>query len=269
MGRAFDAKFGDGFVAGAPDAPGVYLFLGPDGAAVYVGKAASLRRRLAQYRNAGRRRRDRKPKSIVALASSLRWEVCATALDAGLRELALIRELSPPLNVASKFFFLYPLLGLDGGAGELRLGYSTRPESLAPLPLFGAFRSRKIVKDAYFALVRLMGYVGHPEPARRPADRFTRLAGFRRVPEGVVGAWTEFLAGRSRGALEDLVVSLLARPGARRRASEVQEDVDALDRFWRKEAVPLREALATEGLIGPVAQEERDSLLLRHRAIGG
>ena len=54
--RLFDQRFGVDFLAGVPTAPGVYRFLDAAGALLYVGKAGSLRRRLAQYRTAGRKK---------------------------------------------------------------------------------------------------------------------------------------------------------------------------------------------------------------------
>jgi len=43
---AFDGR---GFVAGLPNLPGVYRMLAPDGAALYVGKAKDLKKRVGSY----------------------------------------------------------------------------------------------------------------------------------------------------------------------------------------------------------------------------
>jgi predicted GIY-YIG superfamily endonuclease len=72
----------------APAAPGVYVLLGPGRELAYVGKAADLRRRLAEHERAGRLR------DVTAAG----WEVCASVDDALLREADLIVFLRPSRN---------------------------------------------------------------------------------------------------------------------------------------------------------------------------
>ena len=48
-----------------PAAPGVYRFHDAAGGLLYIGKAANLRRRLGQYRLAGRRKKERKRRALV------------------------------------------------------------------------------------------------------------------------------------------------------------------------------------------------------------
>ena len=104
--RLFDRKFGAGFLAGVPAAPGVYRFHDAAGGLLYVGKAGSLRRRLAQYRTAGRKKRERKRRALVKAAAAITWEVCESELAASLRELRLIQTFRPRRNVAGAFSFL-------------------------------------------------------------------------------------------------------------------------------------------------------------------
>ena len=66
--RTFDRKFGDDFLPGVPAEPGVYRFYGPEDALLYVGKARNLRRRLAQYRTTGRRKKERKRRAVYLRA---------------------------------------------------------------------------------------------------------------------------------------------------------------------------------------------------------
>ena len=74
--RPFDRKFGAGFLAAVPAAPGIYRFHDEHGGLLYVGKAVNLRRRLAQYRLAGRRKQERKRRALVKGAARITWEVC-------------------------------------------------------------------------------------------------------------------------------------------------------------------------------------------------
>ena len=85
MGR-FDQKFGADFLASVPTTPGVYEMLGPQGEVVYVGKAKSLRARLAQYRRATRRKVHAKMREVLAAAEAVRLTPCETELEALLLE---------------------------------------------------------------------------------------------------------------------------------------------------------------------------------------
>ena len=71
--RLFDQKFGAGFLGGVPTQPGVYRLYDEAGALVYVGKAANLRRRLGQYRTAGRKKRERKRRALVKATMRIAW----------------------------------------------------------------------------------------------------------------------------------------------------------------------------------------------------
>ena len=57
---SFDRKFGAGLVRELPAEPAVYLFKDEDGTVLYAGKAKNVRRRMQGYRNAGRRKTQRK-----------------------------------------------------------------------------------------------------------------------------------------------------------------------------------------------------------------
>jgi predicted GIY-YIG superfamily endonuclease len=80
----------------APRAAGVYVFRDADNRALYVGKAANLRRRL-QTHFADRRWRTLHP--AVARVARVDWHTTGSELEALLREAALIAELQPAANV--------------------------------------------------------------------------------------------------------------------------------------------------------------------------
>ncbi|MDQ3037383.1 MAG: GIY-YIG nuclease family protein [Myxococcota bacterium] len=268
MTRAFDRRLGDAFLESVPRSPGVYRVLDADGVVVYVGKAVNLRRRLSQYRNASRRRKHRKMREIVKSAASITFEPCASELEAELRETALIQELSPRWNVAGAFSFLYPSIGLGESArGHLIFAFSTAPEERPELAWHGAYRSREITGGAFFALVRLAAMLGHREKTPRRA-RGTRTWSFeiRRLPADWRATWSGFLRGESRAALSTLVLALLEKSRARREASAVQDDVDALERFYRHEAHKLADACRRVGESRwPIPQRDRDAIFIRAR----
>jgi excinuclease ABC subunit C len=268
--RPFDRKFGAGFLAGVPAAPGVYRFHDAQGGLLYVGKAINLRRRLAQYRLTGRRKKERKRRGLVQAAARITWEVCESPLAAALEEIRLIQTLRPPRNVASAYPFLYPFIGLAADGDEVYFCLTTAPEAFPAVEFHGAFRSREITREAFFALARLLRYVGHPVPRHRcrrlGSARHSHVRGFRRLPAGSLAAWSRLLRGESRAALEALALRLVDHAGARARKREIQEALSAVKRFFEDEARSLARVRAATGFAAyPVPQHDRDLLFARCR----
>jgi DNA polymerase-3 subunit epsilon len=83
-----------------PDAPGVYVFKDGRGRALYVGTSVSIRTRVRSYFTASEGRR--RMAEMVRIAESVTPIVCATALEAEVRELRLIADLKPPYNRRSR-----------------------------------------------------------------------------------------------------------------------------------------------------------------------
>ena len=81
---------------GLPDAPGVYLFKDGDGRVLYVGTSVDIRTRVRTYFTASEHRR--RMAEMVRLAESVTPIVCATTLEAEVRELRLIAEHKPRYN---------------------------------------------------------------------------------------------------------------------------------------------------------------------------
>jgi len=89
-------RIGERVRADAPPVAGVYVFRDADNHALYVGKAANLRRRL-QAHFADRRWRTLHP--AVARVARVDWQTTGSELEALLREAMLIVELQPVANV--------------------------------------------------------------------------------------------------------------------------------------------------------------------------
>jgi len=89
-------RIGERVCEEAPRVSGVYIFRGADDRALYVGKAANLRRRLqAHFAN----RRWSTVHTAVARVARVEWQTTGSELEAILREATLIAELRPPANV--------------------------------------------------------------------------------------------------------------------------------------------------------------------------
>jgi excinuclease ABC subunit C len=268
--RIFDRKFGAGFLAGVPREPGIYRMYDAVGELLYVGKARNLRRRLAQYRTARRTRKNRRCRALVRLADRIEWQACASELEASLTEIGLIQSLRPRRNVAGAFPFLYPFIGIQVDGADTRFCLTTSPEAFAAFELHGAFRSREVTREAFFALMRLLRFVGHPT-ARRPRDRLSvprhsHVFMFRRLPREWPELWKALFRGASRVVLEQLSLRLLEYDGACARSEAIHTDLSAVERFFTDEAAALAQAvIATEYVGYPVPQRDRDALFLRYR----
>jgi excinuclease ABC subunit C len=269
---SFDRKFGAQLVRELPAGPAVYLFKDADGTVLYAGKAKNIRRRLAGYRNARRRKAHRKMRRVVGAASALEVRLQETERDALLLENELIRTLRPRFNVDGAYSFLYPAIGTAVRGPHLLLCFTTRIDVFGGhgLRWHGCFRSRPRTLAAFEALVALLGFVGHREPTARlgdlPRARGSRIAAFRRI-ERLAPSLDRLLAGESDAVLAELSARLLEKPDARRAAAEVGEALRCLAAFHAGDARRLREALRAAGRpAGYVDQAARDALFILHRA---
>lgn len=84
-----------------PNAPGVYLFRGPNDEVLYVGTASDLKRRVRQYFTAGEKRA--RVREMVGLAHRVEHVRCAHPMEAEVRELRLLEAHQPRYNRRSKF----------------------------------------------------------------------------------------------------------------------------------------------------------------------
>jgi DNA polymerase-3 subunit epsilon len=85
---------------GLPSAPGVYLFRDARHQVLYVGTSVDIRSRVRTYFTASEHRT--RMAEMVALAESVVPVVCATTLEAQVRELRLIAEHAPRYNRRSR-----------------------------------------------------------------------------------------------------------------------------------------------------------------------
>ncbi len=88
-----------------PDTPGVYLFLDREGKVIYVGKAKSLRKRVASYFTG---KVTGKTKVLVSRIASLDHVVVESESDALLLENNLIKKYQPRYNILLKDDKSYP-----------------------------------------------------------------------------------------------------------------------------------------------------------------
>jgi DNA polymerase-3 subunit epsilon len=142
-----------------PHAPGVYLFRDAQNRVLYVGKSRDLRSRVRTYFTASEMRT--RMAEMVGIAERVDPIVCATELEAEVRELRLIAEHRPRYNRRSKFpekvswvkltVEAFPRLSLvrkvsDDGAVHLGPFSSTRTAELVMAAVYEAIPLRQCTK---------------------------------------------------------------------------------------------------------------------------
>src|SRR5580765_5014128 len=96
-----------------PDSPGVYIFKGARGRALYVGKASSLKKRVASYFS--KEARDNKTEALLRTFQELETIGTNTELEALLLENTLIKKHRPRYNILLRDDKTYPYVKVTTG----------------------------------------------------------------------------------------------------------------------------------------------------------
>ncbi len=191
-----------------PDSAGVYLFHDAGGELLYVGKARSIRKRVASHFSGGETRLTSRVDRIDFLAT-------ANEAEALLAEQSFIKRHRPRFNIRLRDDKSYPYVCVSLDEDYPRV-YFTREKHRAGRAYFGPFSSAKRVRETLDLLGRLFQFrtCEGPEPGRRSGspclDYYIKRCGapcvgyvsrdeYRRNVEAIV----DFLSGRYRQVEDD------------------------------------------------------------------
>jgi excinuclease ABC subunit C len=247
-----------------PDAPGVYVFHDARDQALYVGKARSIRKRVASH-FAG------PPSEMVARVARIECLVTATEAEALLAEQQFIKRHRPRFNIRLRDDKSYPYVGVSLDEDYPRV-YFTRERHRAGRAYFGPFSSAKRVRETLDLLGKLFQYrtCEGPEPGRRSGnpclDYFIKRCGapcvgyvdreeYRRNIDAII----DFLSGRYRQVERDLEGKMEEAAAAREyeRAAVQRDRLRAVRSLFERQRV-ASESVGTADLIG-VAVEGTDA----------
>ncbi|MDS1268696.1 DEDD exonuclease domain-containing protein [Lipingzhangella sp. LS1_29] len=160
---------------GIPALPGVYVFEDAHGQALYIGKSANIRSRVASYFTGSEKRRH--IRQMLDLAHRVRPIVCPTALEAEVRELRLIAEHTPHYNrrprKPGQFVWLRIAPEREPSPSALRIERCANPVpagTAGPAPAcLGPFSSVREAELARAALRQALGSVAL-RPTSGPAS---------------------------------------------------------------------------------------------------
>lgn len=212
---AFDGKE---FVRELTSAPGVYRMLAPDGSVLYVGKAASLKKRVSSYFRT--EQPSRRIGAMVAQIASIEITVTRTASEALLLENQLIKTLRPRYNVLLRDDKSYPYILLTDETWP-RIAFQRGPRNTAgryfgPYPSAGAVRETMDLMQKIFKLRTCEDSVfrnrGRPCLQHQIGRCSAPCVGFvsTRDYDASVSRAALFLEGRSNELVDELARSMEA-----------------------------------------------------------
>ncbi|KMS69768.1 excinuclease ABC subunit C [Streptomyces viridochromogenes] len=265
-----------------PDSPGVYRFRDEHRRVIYVGKAKSLRQRLANYFQdlAGLHPRTR---SMVTTAASVEWTVVSTEVEALQLEYSWIKEYDPRFNVKYRDDKSYPYLAVTMNEQFPRVQVM-RGHKKKGVRYFGPYAHAWAIRDTVDLLLRvfpvrtcsagvfknasrtgrpcLLGYIGKcsaPCVGRVSDEEHRELA----------EEFCDFMTGRTGTYLRRLEKQMMeaADEMEYERAARLRDDIEALKKAMEKNAVVLADA--TDADLIAVAEDELEAAVQIFHVRGG
>ncbi|MBW8819384.1 MAG: excinuclease ABC subunit UvrC [Streptomyces sp.] len=265
-----------------PDTPGVYRFRDEHRRVIYVGKAKSLRQRLANYFQdlASLHPRTR---TMVTTAASVEWTVVSTEVEALQLEYSWIKEFDPRFNVKYRDDKSYPYLAVTMNEEFPRVQVM-RGQKRKGVRYFGPYGHAWAIRDTVDLLLRvfpvrtcsagvfknaartgrpcLLGYIGKcsaPCVDRVSADEHRDLAeDFCDFMAGRTGTYIRRLEQQMKDAAEEMEYE---------RAARLRDDIGALKKAMEKSAVVLADA--TDADLIAVAEDELEAAVQIFHVRGG
>ncbi|MDJ1133150.1 excinuclease ABC subunit UvrC [Streptomyces iconiensis] len=265
-----------------PDSPGVYRFRDEHRRVIYVGKAKSLRQRLANYFQDLTSLHPR-TRTMVTTAASVEWTVVSTEVEALQLEYTWIKEYDPRFNVKYRDDKSYPSLAVTMNEEYPRVQVMRGPKKKG-VRYFGPYGQAWAIRETVDLMLRvfpvrtcsagvfkrsaqigrpcLLGYIGKcsapcvgrisPEDHRQLAEEFC-----------------DFMAGHTGSHLRRLEreMQVAAEDMEYEKAARLRDDIDALKRAMEKNAVVLTDATDTD-LIA-VAEDELEAAVQIFHVRGG
>ncbi|MFF4395615.1 excinuclease ABC subunit UvrC [Streptomyces sp. NPDC001480] len=265
-----------------PDSPGVYRFRDEHRRVIYVGKAKSLRQRLANYFQDLANLHPR-TRTMVTTAASVEWTVVSTEVEALQLEYSWIKEYDPRFNVKYRDDKSYPYLAVTMNEQFPRVQVM-RGHKKKGVRYFGPYAHAWAIRDTVDLLLRvfpvrtcsagvfknasrtgrpcLLGYIGKcsaPCVDRISAEEHRELA----------EEFCDFMAGRTGTYLRRLEKQMMAAADEMEyeRAARLRDDIEALKKAMEKNAVVLADA--TDADLIAVAEDELEAAVQIFHVRGG
>jgi excinuclease ABC subunit C len=151
-----------------PDQPGVYLFRDGTSRVIYVGKAKSVRKRVASHFSKAQVPSSPGHAEMVASVQSVESVVVATEAEALLAEQSFIKQYRPRFNIRLRDDKSYPFIAISLDEDYPRV-YFTRERHRPGRAYFGPYSSAKRVRGTLEVLAKVFMFRSctGAEPGRR------------------------------------------------------------------------------------------------------
>jgi excinuclease ABC subunit C len=151
-----------------PDQPGVYLFRDDRGKVIYVGKAVSIRKRVASHFAKANVPSSPGHAEMVAAVASVECVVVASEAEALLSEQGFIKQYRPRFNIRLRDDKSYPFIAISLDEPFPRV-YFTRERHRPGRAYFGPYSNAKRVRGTLEVLAKVFMFRSctGPEPGRR------------------------------------------------------------------------------------------------------
>ncbi len=209
-----------------PDQPGVYLFRDTRGRVIYVGKAKSVRKRVASHFSKAQVPSSPGHAEMVAAVEHIECVVVASEAEALLAEQSFIKQYRPRFNIRLRDDKSYPFIAISLDEDFPRV-YFTRERHRSGRAYFGPYSNAKRVRATLEVLAKVFMFRSctGPEPGRRsgspcldyyikrceaPCVDYVSKDDYRASIERVI----DFLSGRFAAIERDLEQRMLAAAAA-------------------------------------------------------
>ncbi|HUH81136.1 MAG TPA: excinuclease ABC subunit UvrC [Solirubrobacteraceae bacterium] len=191
-----------------PDQPGVYLFRDASGRVLYVGKAKSVRKRVASHFSKAQVPSSPGHADMIAAVAHVECVVVASEAEALLAEQSFIKQYRPRFNIRLRDDKSYPFIAISLDEDFPRV-YFTRERHRGNRLYFGPYSNAKRVRSTLEVLTKVFMFRSctGPEPGRRsgnpcldyyikrceaPCVGYVTREDYRESIDGVI----DFLSGR-------------------------------------------------------------------------
>jgi excinuclease ABC subunit C len=151
-----------------PDQPGVYLFRDERGRVIYVGKAVSIRKRVASHFAKTQLASTPGHAEMVATVAQVECVVVASEAEALLTEQGFIKQYRPRFNIRLRDDKSYPFIAISLDEDYPRV-YFTRERHRPGRAYYGPYSNAKRVRATLEVLAKVFMFRSctGPEPGRR------------------------------------------------------------------------------------------------------
>src|SRR6204780_822262 len=239
-----------------PDQPGVYLFRDAKGRVIYVGKANSVRKRVASHFSKAQVPSSPGHAEMIASVEHVECVVVASEAEALLAEQSFIKQYRPRFNIRLRDDKSYPFIAISLDEEFPRV-YFTRERHRPGRAYFGPYSNAKRVRGTLDLLGRVFLFRSctGAEPGRRsgspcldyyikrceaPCVGYVNKEEYRHSIDGVI----DFLSGRFRTIERDLETRMRAAA----KAQEFEQATIERNRLRAVHSLMQRQRVANESV---------------------